>query len=334
MLRQLFCFTIQHLRRRRRLSAQLERALQTGVLHFTPKFSGRVAIHDIARQILEQGAGPVAWIPDYICNVVPLALERAGFQVAIYETDRYLEPDASQLSRIVTDPKCGLLLLSSIYGSSAGLDLVRSVAFRQQVQKHRVHILVDICQDITLRHLLPQDYGPHLSATVSFNHKSFPGAMGGGILSTMEPIDTEQPITSAQSRELYSRLAQRMAGGWRRRLTRRSRDAPANRTAPEYAACQNFPFGFTNHRLTRLQIIMALQGLRNLPHYYQRRKQRIARLNHVQPMRHHLGSPLLILNRIESSEAHRIKPPYARHHSPHQTLRSDLTVVHNNGFDD
>ena len=334
MLWQFVSFAIRHLRSRRHLSERLRQELQTGVLQFTPKFSGRVAIHDIASQVLEQNPGRVAWIPDYICNVVPMALERAGFQIAIYETDQYLEPDRDQLQQIVRDPDCGLLLLSSIYGSSAGLDVARSENFRQLVVRHKVHVLVDICQDITLRHLVPQDYGPHLSATVSFNHKSFPGAMGGGMLSSMTPINTERRITHAQARELYLRLSQRLLGGWRRQLTSAARKVGISTKAPEYAACQNFPFGFTNYRMTRLQMIMALQGLQNLPRYYRRRQLRAARFNHVRATRHHLASPLLILNRIDPAETHRIKAPYAQHGTPHQSQRPELTVVHNNGFDD
>lgn len=334
MLRRLIPFATHHLRNRRSLACQLQRTLQTGALQFTPKFSGRVAIHDIARQIRKHSSGSTAWIPDYICNVVPLALERAGFQLATYATDDFLEPDADQLVRIVTNPDCGLLLLSSIYGSSAGLDVLRSAAFRQRVQQHRVHILVDICQDITLRHLLPQDYGSHLSAALSFNHKSFPGAMGGGVLTAMELPDTAHRMGNAQARTLYQRLAQHTAGSWRRRLIWRQRPHSCEVPAPEYANCRQFPFEFTNYQLTRLQIIMALLGLRNLPRYYQRRRRRLERLGHVHPMKHRSGSPLLVLQRLDKSAVHRIKPPYARHGAPRQSLRATLTVVHNNGFDD
>lgn len=334
LLRRVIPFATHHLRSRRSLEGQLEQALRTGDLHFTPKFSGRVAIHDIARQVRNQSPGSTAWIPDYICNVVPLALERAGFRLANYATDDFLEPDADQLAHIVANADCGLLLLSSIYGSSAGLDVLRSQAFRRLVEQHRVHILVDICQDITLRHLLPQDYGPHLSAALSFNHKSFPGAMGGGVLAAMPLTDTVQGIRSDQARALYLRLAQYTAGCWRRRLLKGKRPDGNPAAAPEYAACRGFPFGFTNFELTRLQIIMALLGLKDLPHYYQRRQRRIERLEHVHPMKHRSGSPLLVLNRLDQSEPHRIKPPYACHGAPRQSQRATLTVVHNNGFDD
>jgi hypothetical protein len=42
---------------------------------------------------------PVALLPDYLCNVVELAVRKAGFDVLYYRTDELLEPDPAAIVR-------------------------------------------------------------------------------------------------------------------------------------------------------------------------------------------------------------------------------------------
>jgi hypothetical protein len=100
----------------------------------------------------------------------------------------------------------------------------------------------------------------------------------------------------------------------------------------------SFPWWIRDVTIARVQVIMAIIGMHNLKRCSSR-KMRFARsFPNIRKTRHYLTSPYLILADVERSEivriGRRIKPSYAVHHEPENSLRPDLIVIHNKGFFD
>ena len=122
------------------LRRRLERRLRLPQLPCQVVTSGRVALYLLARRLAPTTAKRVALVPDYICNVVPLALERAGFVVESYCTTAQGEPDDSILRQRLASGDVAVLLTASVFGSSAMLGALATTEWRAGVERGRVHV--------------------------------------------------------------------------------------------------------------------------------------------------------------------------------------------------
>jgi hypothetical protein len=173
------------------LARALGRSLAVPGYHFQPAFSGRVALYELAVRL----ASPVVLIPDYLCDVVPRALGAAGCTVLRYALDERFEFDLDRVLTLAEEAGAGLILTASLYGSDGGLGALEAVDVQARLKRMGSHLVVDICQDIELRARLPSAQGGRIHGLVSFNDKSFPGAMGGGF-PTREPWNPNQRPTT------------------------------------------------------------------------------------------------------------------------------------------
>lgn len=315
-------FVSLHLRSRRYLERRLGRCLHPPGFDFHPEFSGRTAIFKLARYFLAAGHKPVAILPDYLCNVVELAVRRAGFDVRYYPTDDLFEPDPDSLRRELETGSAGLLVTSNVFGSSALLDHLPTDPFRAAVRSGGVAIIVDLCQDISLIGRLPSGYGDRLAAVVSFNDKSLPSVMGGGILAPFPVPASSRRLTWPEVLKLYWELGVKLISG-AGLVSRR----PSG--AFEYSHCTRFPYTLDLYRPARLQYILALIGLDRLR---ARNQEKLMRAHDLQVRRTRFfeTSPFLVTDAAYPTG--RCKASYARFSAARESLRPELKAVHNKGF--
>jgi hypothetical protein len=175
-------FFTYHLYAKESLVTKVLGYLSSSELRFSPELPGRTALVAVAEKIARRTQNRSALVPDYICNAVHMALEAVGFTTIPYATDSRCEPDARDLEAMVIRCEPAVILTASVFSSSAMLDWLSVAATREFLTKRGVFVLVDLCQDIRLVKHLPKGYGEWLDAVVSFNDKSFTGAMGGGVI--------------------------------------------------------------------------------------------------------------------------------------------------------
>jgi hypothetical protein len=320
-----------------------KRYANLGGFSLTPTLSGRISLYKLLSFLKGTINNHVVLIPDYICNVVNIAIERAGYEPIIYSTDDNLEPDWDEIKQIIKSHNINILLTASIYGSSGLLDKFKLDEMRTFIIQHNIYVIVDICQDINLISKLPQNYGKYLSAIISFNDKSIPGAMGGMILSQFDIPDTEKILTKNQIFLLYKHLLGNYANVLKFKLFKRGKDLyePQQkailRKTYDYSKCTDFPYVIDNYQMAKIQLIMATIGIMNLSYYNKRQKSLLDNCdNYVRTVFCNTAPYLMIsTDFLEGIEIDRnLKPPYAIHGDSSTSLRADLIIIHNKGFFD
>ena len=316
-------FLAYHCASRDSLARRLAACFSLPGFTFQPEFSGRVAIFKLARHFLAAGHRPLALLPDYLCNVVELAVRKAGFDVLYYRTDDLLEPAPAAIVRELETTAPGLLLTSNMFGSSALLDALSDDTFRAAILSSGVAVLVDLCQDISLIRRLPSGYGNCLAAVVSFNDKSLPNVMGGGILAPFPVPPSSKRLTCREVLKLYRELGIKLLSATgilpRRKIARF-----------EYSHCARFPYTLELYEPARIQYILGLIGFNRLNERNRMKLDHARRTPDVRRTRFFETSPFLITG--STPPRGRRKPTYARFNQPGESLRPDLYAIHNKGF--
>lgn len=295
-------------------------------MRFSPAASGRVAIFRVAERVAAETERRVALAPDYICNVVYRALESAGFAVRPYALDDHFEPDPEALRAELARGDVAILLTASLFGSTAMLPLLARQAWRVPILDSRVHVIADLCQDLALIDHLPDGYGDRLTAVLSFNDKSVPGLMGGGILSTRSYPEPHRRAGVAD------RL--RLLREWRTRIAMRDARGRPPDTGWEYSRCRTFPFRIEPVRLTRLQLAAAVVGLKALPALNAARARFVERYSELRRLPHSDSAACLVADHFPGSlpvSRLRLKAGYATPDDPAGSLRPGLRIVISDG---
>jgi hypothetical protein len=305
--------------------------------------SGRVALYRLALAIRSRTDKRIALVPDFICNVVNVVLETAGFVVQSYRTDELFEVDREAVEKyIASESNVAILLTASVFGSSAFLDALNENRFKALILGRKIHVIVDLCQDLNLVQYLPHNYGENLSAVISFNDKSIPGIMGGGVLTQYPLFEPEPPPALCQVLLLYRmlllKLGARFLAEIRTRLPNRLRRKTVRGVdlrQYEYSYCRHFPYAIDIVAISKLQVILALIGLKNLRNINAVKRQFAQNCPNLVRTRHYCTSPYLVVTElVDTHEGRKIKAPYAIDHYPETSLRSELIIIHNKGFDD
>jgi len=346
IIRSLLLFVILHLLPFKILLWLLRRRLEVNGYKFYPEISGRVSLYKLALTLNNFCNKRVALVPDYICNVVNVALEAAGYEVQTYPTDCYFEPLESELAIKLADERINILLTASVYGSSAFLDGLKKQEFRELILKRNIYVIVDLCQDISLVQHLPTNYGINLSAVVSFNDKSFPGVMGGGILTKMNIPITRKRMNFVQRLTLYRMLLAKckayMVTAFRKRFQTQYKaenlvvgNNGEDKNQYSYSYCQVFPYRIEPFRIEKIQIILALIGFANLKLINRKKSEFAKHVPNVLRTKYYETSPYLVLISGEHiPPLRKRKHPYACHGNPKESLRGALIIIHNKGFYD
>lgn len=327
---RLLAYAALHLAPRKFLETELARRLSAPGYRFSPRFSGRVALLELARALRGKGAGAVALAPDYVCNIVPRALTEAGWTVEAYPLDDRLETDWTRLQDRLRRGDVGLLLGASVFGSSGLLDLLNDESVLRELRALGVFVVADLAQDVRLTARLPAGGADVVSAIVSFNDKSFPGAMGGGILSREAPAPAPRAMGFRLQYLLYRRVVLTAVKEAARLF--RGRGHPG--VGFDYSECASFPFRFTDvWRPAKIQLICAAYGMMRLKHYTASKRRLFEQGHHVST-RHAATAAYLIMEPEADDQGRLEKRPYAIEGRPAESLRARDRIVHNKGFDD
>lgn len=293
-----------------------------GPLRCLPCFSGRTALELVAQAFEPERR--TLLLPAYLCNVVALAFERQGWTLVGYEVDEDFQPDNAALLARAADCGASAVLLAPLYGSDGGLRWWLAPAVAQQCRQQRLALVLDLCQDAAWLREVPAGWQGG-AVVLSFNDKSFPGAMGA-VLWTDLPCDEPPAPGPAVALRLL---------GWRLRVLLGSlRRGASAAEGFEYSQATQFPHDFSIPGATRWQLALGLLGLRGLARWQQRRRAALQR-GDVKPAGPSVGSSSpYVLVAADDPGRHRRKSPYAVADAPTQSLRPALQVRHNKGFDD
>jgi hypothetical protein len=118
----------------------------------------------------------IIFLPDYICNVIYQAAENAGFSIYSYPTDNTFSPLWNKLILSIRGKSHPVVLLASMFG--------RVNSGQKQIQRildsnPEAFIVADECQHLVTNSTIGT--GKNMAILFSFNRKTIPGLMGGGI---------------------------------------------------------------------------------------------------------------------------------------------------------
>lgn len=345
-IRSISLFAALHIFSSRYLTNILRKMIEHGGFNFYPELSGRTSLYKLARIIKERNNKDLALVPDYICNVIYVALEKAGYEIRSYPTDELFEPLWAELENKIEDERLGIFLTASIFGSSAFLEELKQKQMRDFLIKRNIHVVVDLCQDINLVGSLPTDYEHNLSAVISFNDKSFPAAIGGGILTKIDVPESSEQMSINQVMKLY-RISIAKIVSLLTDLTRMRRNKkPSVDKQPlspnkdclikyDFSYCMSFPYQIEILKCAKVQIIMALIGFFNLASINNKKEKAAETMGSILKTKYYKTSPYFVITKLENGHLERKrKPSYATHKNPEESNRRELIIIHNKGFSD
>jgi len=314
----------------------VKKKLETDSLIFYPTFSGRVALNEIAKNIRVSADKQIALIPEYACNLIDKSLKLSGFEIETYKTDERFEPDIKDIKNKLSGNAVKLFVTACMFGSSAFLEHLSNDEIRKIIADNKIIVIVDICQDISLVKYIPSNYGDQLIATISFNNKSFPGVVGGGILSSGKFNIKTKPLSLKNTLSLYRKLHHNIIDNHFNSGYSKDSKKKENPTNFDHSYCEQFPYTFDNFDLSKLQLATALAGCTFLSSFHAKKMQFIrANEKLILKTKHFMTAPYLILNkRTSPHNLNRIKNSYSIPNDPTKSVRPDLIIVHNKGFND
>jgi hypothetical protein len=339
---QVVGFVMLHALPKRLLRRWLCERLSPAPYLFEPFFSGRVSLFILARKLISGARSRVALVPECVCNIVPRAFTLAGWTVVTYPIYDDLEPRWDELLMLIDAHHAGVLVGASVFGSSGLLTFLGDSDKLASLQARSIQVVVDIAQDIRLADFLPGGAADWVHTIVSFNDKSFPGAMGGGIISAGSvDVEHRHRLTSIQLWTLYRHVAAMTLRSWRLFPSTASVLDGTATLGFEYSTCGSFPNRIEESAfdLAKLQYVMALLGVWSLPYYQKRKLALVQRGMHV-PTRFASTAPYLATAPsqraavLAMAATRKMKRPYARENRPSEGVRAHDIIFHNKGFSD
>jgi hypothetical protein len=326
-----------HLLPKKYLERRLTRKLSPAGYRFHCRFSGRSALVELAAAIREKSTGTVALYPQYVCNIVTKALAAAHWIAEPYGLNGKLEADWDALAARIGRGNVGLLVGASIFGSSAQLDDLYDRRKLAALRASGTQVIVDLAQDVRLINKLPEHGNDIISSIASFNDKSFPGSMGGGIITNMQ---LEQKLNVLSNRRLiialYKSYILKNIKNIKLYFCRDIKKKKADASKFDCSGCDRFPFRLSDsYRITKLQLACAVQGMLQLKQYSKAKRRLLNKDIHIET-RYAPTAAYLLLNPTAAGceEKRKRKRPYATENDHSISLRPNDAIIHNKGFDD
>lgn len=233
--------------------------------------SGRAALRGLLAGL--KSADPArrtAFVPDYVCNVVGAAGRAAGFAVAEYATDAQGRPEWAALGAALRSEEAPVLVLCSLFGAVPALAPEAAEILQAQP---RLFVVADECQNLVPHS--PVKPQANRAVVFSFNDKTCPGVMGGGVVCLRDagvaPVFVRAPF---RRRAICSvALAYRWTSGGLRavahgiRLALGRSNAYAAAEAPEFSTCLAPHYDLVPEPIYRLSAARARISLRHLDEY-------------------------------------------------------------------
>ena len=238
--------------------------------------SGRAAIRALMTALNESQGRRIAFVPDYICNVVPKACDDAGFVLKEYPTDEHFVPIWDQLQQQLTKDENSVLLICSLMGSSP----ILASEMKQLEQLHPgLFVVADECQNLVENSLVTPKR--NRAIVFSFNDKTCPGLMGGGVV-----YSPESSLPLRYQRTSFVRAMKRsvfFAGALLKRIIRETCHIlklalryPMHYGVSshyEYSVCQSAHYDTQSESIHRISAVYALLNLPALKQYAKIRKE-------------------------------------------------------------
>jgi hypothetical protein len=302
-------------------------------IKFYSFFSGRVALFRLASSV------PVAekrvLLPRYLCNVVYKAFVSAGYNVQYYDVDEYFEPHVSSIKDLYFRHQFTVLVLAPLYGADGGVSWFVSDEGQRWRRTSNVHLVLDLCQDFSRVKRLSNLPGTDISIVTSYNDKSFPGVMGSGVWTDVDLAKLPKPTLSDSFRVLttaFHKIAPR------RILKKRLRPHEVTSTdfsaKYEFSRCVSFPYDFDHFSATKAQLALGFVGVLLLSFWNKRRNKAIISQHIVPVMFEYSRTSPFVVSRVTHPGLHRRKQPYALPYDLGSSIRPNLVIRHNKGFQD
>ena len=303
-----------------------------------PQFSGRVAIFNVVQSIKNNSRNEIALIPNYICNVVNIAVLKAGYKIETYSLDDYLEPNIEELIKTIEEKKITLLFVANIFGSSALIDKIeQNQKLTSLLKEKKITLIIDICQDIRLLDSLKMKWEIPIAVVISFNNKSFPGLMGGSLICNF-PVALQTQRMSVKQELIVWKLF--IISEF---LYKKKKENDINENY-DFSKCATFPYQISPYIPMKLQMIYAVLGIENL-NYYDKQKKKIFDDNNIANKIHKTKffktSPFLIFNTDNDADfilyrmkLRKQKNSYSHPENSDESYKPNLIIFNNKGFDD
>jgi glycosyltransferase involved in cell wall biosynthesis len=248
--------------------------------------SGRTALRGLMDGL--RAAGPErrkAVVPDDVCNVVGDACRAAGFEVAEYPVDPKGVPDWTALAGQLGSEACPVVVvLCSLCGTVPAL----SIEAKELARAHPgAFWVLDECQNLVPDS--PVRIRANQAVVFSFNDKTCPGVMGGGVVCSQEsgvaPAMARSPFSRRVSCSvaLFLRWAKQVLNNVRQAV-RLTRARPLRHKIPdalEYSTCRRPHYDLVPEPIYKLSAARALVSLWFLESYRRIRLENAATLSPV-----------------------------------------------------
>lgn len=289
-------------------------------------FSGRTALLFTLKHNPNQ-KNKIILIPDYICNVVNIACEKANYRFIEYALNKQLSPSKEKIIELIKKHKPDALIIASIYGSSfLENELINDTELRDTIRQSKTLLIYDLCQDANLINLTTPSQDLPYVAIGSFNDKIIPGIMGAVICSN---IEWPRPINKINSKEFLYLLK----WAFQKQFYPKTKEQLKNEKVTfEFSKGTVFPYDFEHEGASNLQLSYAYYLYENyLKNYTVKRKLNAFYLKEVSISLPYAGqSPYLLIEKNQSRL--KIKSPYARWNNASESKFPELNILQNNGF--
>jgi len=302
--------------------------------------SGRSALRAVFRSLAGLTPHMAVLMPDYICNVVPRAARLEGFECIGYRTDDCCAVDKDDLRHRLQSQPVAAVVLASLFGASnttpALVEAIRSVS-------PQTVIVLDECQNLVPDNNVRPD--PRTLIVFSFNRKTIPGAMGGGVAFCRNFLNLHSPKAQARDMvlEFYvwlvvmNQVREHTRAMLRRLHGRPPYPPPHIEYTPERGRMH---YDLEIQRIARLSLCRAVDGMLRFSQLQRARQSNFIRLQQYL-VRSGAGSLLRVespqncpfvpikLKELRLVGEISLKGPYGLEGNPYETLRPSLLCYRN-----
>ena len=281
------------------------------------------------------------YLPDYICNVVYDASEKAGFIIKPYHIKNNFEPNWDELIDNIRNEFFPVVVLASFFGA---VNCNQSIINKLVGANKDVFIIADECQNLTMN----SNVGHHekMAVLFSFNKKTLPGLMGGGICLNEYLIDyiKKGKLKIKDSVLLNGRLSyhfiKEIIGAAFLNKEKREFKTCDSRELYDYSYPSNVVYDYNPNDIAKLSLSRAHVELKNLNKINRILFENFKLLKENFPESLFYDPHSLIpyiayipIERnyieIDSFKCLPIKYPYAKHNEPRYTVRKVYCVMNN-----
>ena len=290
--------------------------------------SGRAALRGLLQGLNKlDHLNRIILLPDYICNVVYQTAESAGYEIITYQTDDDLKPVWDDLIHMLHNYTSPVVLLASLFGTvnaiQANINTIRR-------SNKSAFIIADECQFLVRNSPIGCD--ENMAIIFSFNKKTLPGVMGGGVF--VRNPDLYQVIVAAPTPLLSSiELDLRLIFHLLREIFIYIKITLQNEQihdfyvkAYEYSESKGIVYDTQPHEIAKVSLVRAWLELKNLQKYehirlinYQTIKEEFVEILEKPKLSYQMLAPNIPIKRTTLSCALGayvfIKKPYAMHNN-------------------